>query len=336
MKTFVFSTQFYESVQLSACNKGVHELTFFEQRLEPGTMQLASGAEALSVSIHDRIDSAMMKKLSGMGIKAIVLRCAGYDNVDINAAHQYNIKVLNVPAYSPQAVAEHAVALVMALNRKTCKAYNRTRTNNFDLAHLMGFDLFGKTVGVVGTGKIGSAFCNIMLGFGCKVLAFDLVESEALKAKGVTYCSFDTLLAASDVISIHCPLNDDTYHLFDKHSYAKMKPGTMLINTARGAIVNTLDTLSALKDGQLGYLGIDVYEWETGIFHSDWSEKIVKDDFLEILLSYSNVLVTPHQAFFTKEAVVQISETTIKNLTDVQNNKPLANEVKPKTQHDFY
>lgn len=329
MKTSVFSTKFYEPAQLSVCNiDAQHDLTFFEERLQPDTVHLALGSEAISISIHDHIDDEMMEKLKKLGIRAIALRCAGYDNVNLESAARCNINVVRVPAYSPQSVAEHAVALILALNRKTHKAYNRTRNNDFSLKQLMGFDLFGKTVGVVGTGKIGTAFCNIMLGFGCKVIAFDIIESEDLKNKGVSYCSFEDLLGASDIISIHCPLTDATYHLFNKKSYNKMKAGTMLINTARGPIISTLDTLSALKEGQLGYLGMDVYEWETDIFHSDWSEGIVKDDFLEILLSYNNVILTPHQAFFTKEAVAQICETTIDNLTALQDGLPLFNEVK--------
>jgi len=337
MKTIVYSTKCYEPAQFNACNNlAKHELVFSEEAFQPKTAGLASGAGAISISIHDRIDSQTMQKLAAMGIRAIALRCAGFENVDLESAAEHNIKVVRVPAYSPQSVAEHAVALIMALTRKTNRAYNKTRNNDFSLEHLAGFTVYGKTVGVIGTGKIGTAFCKIMLGFGCKVVAFDIVESEELKGSGVSYVSFDVLLRSSDIISLHCPLTDETYHLFNRESYNKMKPGSMLINTARGAVISTLDTLSALKNGHLGYLGIDVYEWESGIFHVDWSEGIVKDDFLQILLSYSNVVVTPHQAFFTAEAIIQICQTTIDNLTELQNGHSLTNEVKAEEHTAFH
>lgn len=289
MKIVVFSTRFYEPDLFNAHNSGNKlEFIFSESRLDAKTAKLATGADAISISMHDFIDSTLMQTLAKIGIGAIALRCAGYDNVDLDAAAKWNIKVMRVPAYSPQAVAEHAVALIMALNRKTHKAYNRTRSNDFSLNHLMGFDLYAKTVGIVGAGKIGSAFARIMLGFGCKVIAFDIAESEDLKARGVSYRSFETLVSTSDIISIHCPLTDATYHLFNKKSYQMMKPGTMLINTARGSVISTLDTLAALKEKQLGYLGMDVYEWETGIFHTDYSADIVKDDLMtgSILLAF--------------------------------------------------
>ncbi len=329
MKAAVYNTQFYERSELAAANRRAkHELIFFDEAFAAGTVELATGCDAISISIHDRIDRNSMQKLSSLGIKAIVLRCKGYENVDLDAANQHDIKVLRVPDYSAQSVAEHAVAMIMTLNRKTHHAYNKTRSNDFSLNHLIGFDLCGKTIGVVGTGKIGSAFCQIMLGFGCKVIAYDIVESDMLKAKGVIYSTFDDLLSESDIISIHCPLNESTYHLFDSEAFFKMKPGAMLINTGRGAIIDTVALLGALKMELLGYVGLDVYEWENDYFHMDYSGRIVQDDFLETLLSFRNVLITPHQAFFTREAISQICATTIQNLTAMQLNKELENEVK--------
>jgi D-lactate dehydrogenase len=236
--------------------------------------------------------------------------------------------VLRVPAYSPQAIAEHAAALILTLDRKTYKAYNRVRENNFTLNNLMGFNLFGKTVGIVGTGKIGRAFGSIMQGFGCKVIAYDIRELDAVKEKGIEYKSFDQLLELSDIISIHCPLNDGTHHLFNSIAFAKMKTGAMLINTSRGAVIDTAHAVEALKKEQLGYLGIDVYEGEEHLFFKDLSGTVIQDDLIERLMSFNNVLITPHQAFFTKEAVEQIALVTIKNFSDFENGLPLVNEVK--------
>jgi D-lactate dehydrogenase len=280
--------------------------------------------------LSDIIDEKVIDKLSANSIQLICLRSAGFDNVDIEAAAKRNIKVLRVPAYSPQAIAEHAAALILTLDRKTYKAYNRVRENNFTLHNLMGFNLYGKTVGVIGTGKIGRAFCTIMQGFGCKVIAYDIKESEAVKNKGIEYKTFDQVLQASDIISIHCPLTPDTQHLFNSIAFAKMKTGAMLINTSRGAVIKTAHAVEALKRAQLGYLGIDVYEGEEKLFFKDLSGTVIQDDLIERLMSFNNVLITPHQAFFTKEAVEQIAITTIKNLSDFENGMPLENEVKSK------
>ncbi|MCL4159811.1 UNVERIFIED_CONTAM: hypothetical protein GTU68_039262, partial [Idotea baltica] len=231
------------------------------------------------------------------------------------------------PSYSPQAVAEHAVALILTLNRKTHKAYNRIRESNFSLERLTGFDLHGKTVGVVGTGQIGAIFCKIMLGFGCHVIAQDLYPSESLQQAGVTYTSFEALLKESDIISLHCPLNQDTYHLFSQSEFAKMKPGSMLINTSRGGLLDTQAAIYALKHRQLDYLGIDVYEQEEHLFFKDLSESIIQDDLIARLMTFPNVLITAHQGFFTKEALEQITTTTLQNLTDFELKKSLANEV---------
>lgn len=329
MKIAIFGTQFYERDFFNKYNIGnKHELVFFEESLNSETTNLAKGFEAVCVFVTDKIDKNCIEKLAKLGVKLIDLRSAGYNNVDIEVAKTNNIKVLRVPAYSPQAVAEQAVALILTLNRNTHKAHNQVRENNFSLQHLMGFNLFGKTIGVVGTGKIGRAFCNIMLGFGCKIIAYDIKENENLKQKGVRYKTFDELLSESDIISIHCPLTPKTNHLFDKIVFDKVKKGAMIINTSRGGIINTEDAIDALKTEKIGYFGIDVYEKENDLFFKDQSQSIIQDDVFERLSSFHNVLITPHQAFYTQEAVTEIAKITIKNFTDFEENRVLENEVK--------
>lgn len=329
MKIAVFSTKPHDREFLDKFNTdNKHEFIYFEAPLNADTTNLALGFEAVCIFVNDKIDAVTIEKLSIIGVKLIDLRCAGFNNVDIQAAKNKNIKVTRVPAYSPQAVAEHATALILTLNRKTHKVYNRVRESNFSLENLIGFNLYGKTVGVIGTGKIGTAFCRIMLGFGCKVLAYDVYESEKLKDKGVEYKTLDEILKNSDIISLHCPLNEDTKHLFNSIAFSKIKKGTMLINTSRGALIETSDAIDALKNGQLGYLGIDVYEQEENLFFKDLSESIIQDDLIQRLLAFHNVLITPHQGFFTKEALDQIAIITLKNFTDFENGIPLENEVK--------
>ncbi|MFW6043401.1 MAG: 2-hydroxyacid dehydrogenase, partial [Marinilabiliaceae bacterium] len=263
------------------------------------------------------------------GIKLIALRCAGFNNVDLEAAKEQQIKVVRVPAYSPAAVAEHAVALILTLNRKTHKAYNRVRENNFSLERLTGFNLQGKTVGVIGTGKIGASFCRIINGFGCRVLAQDPYPRQDLQDEGVVYTDKDELLEQSDIISLHCPLTPESKHLINKETINQMKPGVMLINTSRGALIHTKDAIKGLKKGKIGYLGIDVYEQEEDLFFRDLSENIIQDETIMSLISFPNVLITSHQAFFTCEALEQIASTTIQNMLDFKNNRPLVNEVTP-------
>ena len=328
MKVAVFSTKYYEKEYLDQANSDQkHTITYIEDSLNFKNVNLAKDFEVVSVILLDEITKDTIEALSKLGMKLIALRSAGFDNVDLKAAKENNIKVVRVPAYSPQAIAEHALALIQTLNRKTHKAYNRVRENNFSIENLMGFNLFGKTVGVVGTGKIGRAFCNIMLGLGCNIIAFDIKESNEMKQKGVEYKSFELLLLESDIISIHCPLTDDTRHLFNKVAFDILQKGTMLINTSRGAIIHTVDAIEALKNGHLGYLGIDVYEGEEKIFFKDLSDSVVNDDNIELLKSFNNVLITPHLAFFTKEAVQQIAEITIKNFTDFEGNISNENEI---------
>lgn len=328
MKVAVFSTKPYEKTYLEKYNSdGQHDLVFFEANLNAVSAELAIGFETICAFVSDVLDENTINKLADQGLKLIVLRSAGFNNVDISAAKKHNIKVLRVPAYSPQAIAEHAVALILTLNRKTHKAYNRVREGNFSVEKLMGFNLYQKTIGIIGTGKIGTAFAEIMLGFGCKILVSDLIESEELKAKGVGYTTFDEVLAAADIVSIHCPLTHDTKHLFDSKAFEKMKIGAMLINTSRGGIINTSHAVVALKNRKLGYLGIDVYEEEEHLFFKDLSESLIQDDVIERLMSFHNVLITPHLGFFTEEALEQIVKITLKNFSDFEKGLPSENEV---------
>ena len=329
MKVAVFSTRSFDREYLDKSNTGgKHQFTYFETSLTNETADLATGFDSVCVLVNDKIDRLTIEKLNNNGIKLIALRCAGFDNVDLETAAEKHIKVVRVPAYSPQAIAEHAAALILTLTRKTHKAYNRVRENNFSLQNLMGFNLFGKTVGIIGTGEIGTSFFNIMKGFGCNVIAYDIKESDALLQKGLVYKTFDEVLQESDIISIHCPLTDGTRHLFDSSAFSKMKKGSMLINTGRGAIINTADAVTALKSGHLGYLGIDVYEGEQNLFFKDLSGSIIQDDLIERLMSFNNVLITPHQGFFTTEALTQIAIITLQNFSEFENKSLLQNEVK--------
>ncbi|MEZ4777348.1 MAG: 2-hydroxyacid dehydrogenase [Bacteroidia bacterium] len=329
MKVAVFSTKSYDREYLEKYNQeGHHHFTWFKASLNEETVNLTKDYLAVCAFVNDNITREVIFALRDNGVKIIALRCAGFNQVDIPAAAEAGIKVVRVPAYSPYAVAEHAVALIMTLNRKIHKAYSRVRENNFSLEKLLGFDLHGKTVGVVGTGQIGLAFTQIMLGFGCKVLAYDVFESPALKEKGVDYVPFDELLAKSDIVSLHCPLTPETHHLLDKKAFDKMKDGAMLINTSRGKLVNTRAAITALKHGKLGYLGIDVYELEDKIFFNDLSDSIISDDVISRLMTFPNVIVTAHQGFFTRDALSQIAITTINNLSDFEHQRELKNEVK--------
>jgi len=328
MRVAVFSTKTYDQEYLDRFNDSYqHQLIYFSAPLNRDTTNLTQGFDAVCAFVNDEIDKETLEKIAANGVKVIALRSAGFNNVDVDAARAKGISILRVPAYSPMGVAEHAVALILTLNRKTHKAYNRIRENNFSLEKLLGFNLYGKAVGVIGTGQIGAAFCRIMLGFGCRVEAYDVYESGDLKDRGVVYKSFDEVVGAADIISLHCPLTPETRHLINAETFARMKPGVMLINTSRGALIHTQDTIDALKSGQLGYLGIDVYEQEEALFFNDHSESIIQDELLSRLMSFPNVLVTSHQGFFTKEALEQIATTTLKNLADFEHNRPLENEV---------
>ena len=329
MKIAFFSAKLYDREFFDADSLSKkHPITYFEMPLNKDTASFTKGFGAICAFVNDKIDAETVQVLATNGIKLIVLRCAGFNNIDLKATQQNGIKVFRVPAYSPEAIAEHAVALILTLNRKTHKAYNRIRDNNFSLEKLTGFNLFEKTVGVVGTGKTGAAFCKIMLGFGCKVIAFDIVENESLKKLGVSYQSFNELLKTSDVISLHCPLNPQTQHLINEVAFAKMKDGVMLINTSRGAVVDTKEAIKVLKSNKLGYLGIDVYEQEENLFFKDLSESIIQDDVIARLLSFPNVLITAHQGFFTQEALTQIANITLQNVQDFEDGITTDNEIK--------
>ncbi|MBC7511051.1 MAG: 2-hydroxyacid dehydrogenase [Ferruginibacter sp.] len=326
MKIAFFSTKIYDREFFDRYNTS-HEIIYFEAPLNEQTVNLANGCKAICAFVNDKITVAVITALKNNGVQLIALRSAGFNNVDIAAAKANGITVVRVPAYSPYAVAEHAVALILTLNRKTHKAYNRVREGNFSLDRLTGFDLNGKTVGVIGTGKIGQVFCKIMQGFGCKVLAFDVIASKQLEATGVIYLSLIDIFQQADIVSLHCPLNEQTKHIINEQTIAMMKDGVMLINTSRGALVDTPSVIEGMKTGRIGYLGLDVYEQEEKLFFNDLSENIIQDDDIMRLLSFPNVLITSHQGFFTQEALAEIAKTTLGNLDQFEAGKILKNIV---------
>ncbi|MEI8706989.1 2-hydroxyacid dehydrogenase [Pseudoalteromonas sp. B62] len=325
MNIAFFSTQKYELpfFEQSTRDHLAIKITYFEQALSEQTAILANGFDAICVFVNDTVNATVIEQLASQGINTILLRCAGFNNVDLPAAKAHEIKVLRVPAYSPEAVAEHCIALMLTLSRKTHKAYNRVREDNFDLNGLLGFNLNNKTVGIVGCGKIGLALCNILNGFGAKVLVCDPYAQPG----NYTITDIDTLLSQSDVISLHCPLTEQTHHLIDDEAFSKMKTGVMLINTSRGALLNSKACINALKTKKLGYLGLDVYEQESELFFKNHSDEINQDDIFSRLVSFKNVLVTGHQGFFTQEALTEIANTTLLNALEVNEGKPLTNEV---------
>lgn len=320
MKTLVYSIHGFDKPFLEKSGHGKHELVFAEQPLNENTAHLAKGFEAVALFTSDNASSKIIEQLHAMGVKFISLRSVGYDHVDLVKAKQLNIKVANVPAYSPYAIAEHSVALLMALNRKIILSQELMKQNDFRLDKLIGFDLHNKTIGVVGTGKIGGAFVKIMHGFGCKILAYDIEHDNDLIEKcKVQYTSLETLCKHSDVISVNCPLNENTKYMFNKTTFSQMKKGCIFINTARGGIVNTQDLLDALDKGNVAMAGLDVYEHEKSIFFYDHSNTQLTDKLFERLRSHKNVLITGHQAFLTNEALEGIATTTISNLDEWSN-----------------
>jgi len=326
MKIAFFSTKIYDREFFDRYIT-THEIIYFEAPLNEQTVNLAAGCKAICVFVNDKITATVIKALKNIGVELIALRCAGFNNVDIVAAEADGITIVRVPEYSPYAVAEHAVALILTLNRKTHKAYNRVREGNFSLDRLTGFDLHNKTIGVIGTGKIGQIFCRIMLGFGCKVLAFDVVANRQLEAAGVEYLPLIDILGAADIISLHCPLTEQTQHLINAQTIAMMKEGVMLINTSRGALVNTAAAIDGLKNRRIGYLGLDVYEQEETLFFNDLSENIIDDEDIMRLLSFPNVLITSHQGFFTEEALAEIARVTLSNVDEFEAGNKLKNKV---------
>ena len=329
MKVAVFGTKSYDRQFLEAAAEGTQiEWHFIEPRLTETTAPLAAPFEAICCFVNDEISSDVLQRLSEGKTRMIAMRCAGYNNVDLNIAQELGIRVARVPAYSPYAVAEHAVGLILTLNRKYHKAYNRVREGNFSIEGLLGFDLHGKTVGVIGTGKIGQLFAQIMHGFGCDLLAYDVHPSDELTKLGAKYVSLDDLFARSDIFSLHCPLLPDTKHLINEESISKMKPGVMVINTSRGALIDTKAAIGGLKSGRIGSLGIDVYEEEADLFFENKSETVIQDDVFARLVTFPNVLVTGHQAFFTENALTAIADVTVENLQQFAAGEELTREVK--------
>lgn len=316
MRVAVFSAKPYDRQFLDAANRAAgHALTYFDAHLSPETSALASGAEAVCAFVNDRVDAAVLAALREQGTRLVALRAAGFNNVDLVAARHARITVARVPAYSPHAVAEHTLALILALNRKIHRAYNRVREGNFALDGLLGFDLHGKTAGVVGTGKIGEVVAGLLAAFGCTVLAHDPRPNPACLGLGARYVTLPELLGAADIVTLHCPLTPATHHLIGAGALATLKRGMMLINTSRGAVIDTHAAIRGLKDGTIGSLGLDVYEEEADLFFEDLSNRVIGDDVFARLLTFPNVIVTGHQAFFTAEAMTRIAETTIANIT---------------------
>lgn len=315
MRITFFSTQSYDRESFLALPHPPEvEFVFQQPKLTMDTAVLAAGSEVVCAFINDDLSAPVLEKLAANGTKLIALRSAGYNHIDLAAAARLGMAVVRVPAYSPHAIAEHTVALILALNRHLTRAYNRTREGDFSLRGLTGFDLVNKTVGVIGTGQIGAAFARIMAGFGCRVLAYDPYPNPEVEALGAQYLALDELLAQSQIVSLHCPLTPDTHHLINADSLQRMQRGSMLINTSRGALVDTPAVINALKSGHLGYLGLDVYEEEADLFFEDLSDFPLQDDILARLLTFPNVVITAHQAFLTHEALGAIAGTTLANI----------------------
>lgn len=329
VKVIFFDTHEFEKDALFAANKVFgHELTFVTARLTIETASIGMGFECVCAFANDKLDAGVLRALWDGGTRLIALRCAGFNHVDLKAAEQLGLAVVRVPEYSPYAVAEHAVCLMLSLNRKIHRAYNRIRELNFSLEGLVGFDLHGKTVGIIGTGRIGAVLAKIMCGFGCNVLLFDQSPSMTLaKDLGAQYVDLKEIYRASDIISLHIPLTPETRHLIDAKAFAAMKTGVILINTGRGALIDTKALIDSLKIGHVGGAGLDVYEEEENIFFRNLSDQILQDDTLARLLTFPNVVMTSHQAFLTREALDNIAQTTMQNIEDFTKKRPLKNRV---------
>lgn len=328
MNVVVFNTKPYDREFLeAAAEKTDHTIRFLETHLLPETAELAKGSDTVCAFVNDTLDAGVLATLAGHGIRVVALRCAGFNNVDLDAASEHGIRVVRVPAYSPHAVAEHAVALILMLNRHLHRAYTRVRDGDFRLNGLLGFDLHGRTVGLVGTGQIGRVFAGLMQGFGCRTLGYDKFPSDAGRDAGIEYVTMAQLYAESDILSLHCPLTPETRHLIDDDAIRQMKPGVMIINTSRGAVIDTQAVINGLKRGKIGHVGLDVYEEEGDVFFEDLSDTVIPDDMLARLLTFPNVVITGHQAFFTREALTAIAETTMQNITDIQARGECPNEV---------
>ena len=327
----LFSTKPYDRDGFDAANRRLaspHDLVFLDARLERSTAELAAGADAVCAFVNDDLSAPVLEVLAAGGVRAVALRCAGFNNVDLEVATRLGLTVVHVPAYSPNAVAEHTLALILSLNRRIHRAYNRVRDGNFALDGLVGVDLAGKTAGVVGTGRIGAIVARLLWHLRCRVLAVDPFRDEHLLELGVEYVDLDRLLAESDIVTLNCPLTADTHHLIDAGAIGAMRRGAMLVNTGRGALIDTQAAIVGLKSGQIGSLALDVYEEEGDLFFEDRSEQIIDDDVFSRLLTFPNVLITAHQAFLTREALSAIAETTLSNVDSVVGEGPVRNEVR--------
>lgn len=327
-KIALFGAKPYDIASFDKVNeKFQYDIRYFKGHLNPNNVILTKGADVVCIFVNDIADAAVIDALVENGVKLLALRCAGFNNVDLDAARG-KLPVVRVPAYSPYAVAEYAVALMLSLNRKIHRAYWRTRDGNFSLNGLMGFDMHGKTAGIIGTGKIAKILIKILKGFGMRILAYDIYpDMKFADEEKIQYTSLDELYHESDIISLHCPLTDQTRYMINKESIEKMKENVMIINTGRGQLIHTNDLIEGLKEKKIASAGLDVYEEESEYFYEDKSDKIIDDDVLARLLSFNNVIVTSHQAFFTKEALYNIAETTLQNVTDFREHRPLVNEV---------
>lgn len=322
MKVAVFNTKTYDEEYLGRANmrdgQSQHEIEFLKPHLQEKTAVLAKGAEAVCCFVNDHLDRPVLQILAEQGTRLIVMRCSGFNNIDLKAAHELGIRILRVPAYSPYAVAEHAMALMFSLCRHLPRAHNRVRDGNFSLKGLMGFDIHGKTIGIIGMGAIGKVLCQMFSGFGSDVLGYDPYPNEEFKPEYFSYVGLEDVMQKSDIIFLNCPLTEDTHHLVNTETIAQMKDHVMIINTSRGGLIDTPAVIEGLKEGKIGALGIDVYEEEGDLFFEDLSDNIIKDDVFMRLLTFRNVQVTGHQAFFTHEAMNKITQTTIQNLTDFE------------------
>lgn len=328
MRVAIFSTKPYDREFLDAANADAgHELRYLEPRLTLETVAAAEGSDAVCVFVNDDLGRDVLEALGARGIRLVVLRCAGFNHVDLKTARDLGMTVARVPEYSPHAVAEHTVTLILALNRKICRAHARVREGNFALEGLLGFDLNGRTLGIVGTGKIGAILARIMTAFGCAVLACDPKPNPECAAIGVRYVSLPDLLQESDIVSLHCPLTPETRHLIDAAATARMRAGAMLINTSRGAVIDTRAVIEALKSGRIASLGLDVYEEEADLFFEDLSDTVIKDDVFARLQTFPNVLITGHQAFFTSDAMRSIARTTIANIANFERDGRAVHEI---------
>ncbi len=329
-KIAFFDSKSYDKDTFEKVNKNFgFDIHYYKERLSMNTVSLTQGVDAVCIFVNAECDARVIERMAQNGVKLIALRCAGFNNVDIKAARQYGIKVVRVPAYSPHAVAEYAVTLMMALNRKVYRSVYRTREGNFKLNGLLGFDMYGKTAGLIGMGRIAKELIKILKGFGMNVVAYDLYPDEAFaKEYQVKMVTLDELYEQSDIISLHCPLTDETKFIINNESITKMKYGVMIINTGRGKLIKTEDLIDGLRSHQIGSAGLDVYEEEANYFYEDRSDKMIDDDKLALLLMMPNVIITSHQAFFTQEATHNIAVTTLQNILDFAEDKPLVNEVK--------